>query len=46
MEKKKIVMLIILVVFCALVALVTYDMARQTSSPWNKKKIEYKYRVK
>ena len=46
MEKKKIIMLIIAGIFLVLVAFVTYDMARQTSSPWNKKKFDEKYRVK
>lgn len=39
-------MLIIAGVFLALVALVTYDMASRTSSPWNKEKFDEKYKVK
>ena len=46
MEKKKVIMLLIAGIFLILVAVVTYDMARQTSSPWSKKKFDAKYKVK
>jgi hypothetical protein len=46
MDTKKKVMLGIGIVFLAIVAFITYDMARQTTSPWNKAKLKEKYIVK
>lgn len=46
MERKKIMMLIIALLFLIGVGLVAYDMASYTTSPWNKKKFEEKYQVK
>jgi hypothetical protein len=40
MEKKKIVMLLIGLVFLILVGIITYDMARQTQSPWERAKMQ------
>ena len=39
-------MLLIALGFLIAVGVVAYDMGRQTSSPWSKKKVEEKYRVK
>ena len=46
MDNKKIVLTIIAVGFLIAVGVVAFDMARQTTSPWNKAKFDEKYRVK
>ena len=46
MEKKKLIMLIVALLFLIGVAVITYDMARQTHSPWSKEKFNEKYKVK
>ena len=47
-KKKKIIFAIIFFVFVGALIAVTYDMARQTSKPWNKEdnNILEKYKVK
>lgn len=46
MSKQKKIFLIIAVVFTTVMIALAYDMASRTTSPWNKKKFEEKYRVK
>lgn len=46
MNKQKKIMLAIGILFLLAVGIITYDMARQTTSPWNKAKFNEKYRVK
>ena len=46
MDTKKKVMLGIFLLFLLILGIITYDMARRTTSPWNKKKFDQKYRVK
>lgn len=44
--KEKKIFLIVAILFTAIMIGFGIDFSRKTSSPWNKKKFEQKYRVK
>ncbi len=46
MNKQKIIFLTIAGIFTLIMIALAFDMGSRTTSPWNKKKFEEKYRVK